>query len=194
MQDDLPITEMLRTQSLGVDELIRLAYDELKRVASHERRRVFSGRPVTKQTTEVVHEAWEKLHRAIEQSKDGDQFFGIARIIIRHLLVDYARQRTALKRGAGLRGVALDEAFISTESKSDRLPLEYAELLDRFALVDARASEVFALCMLGGFSQSEAASDLGISLATVERDLKFARAWWAKEVTIDVGKSGLHKT
>jgi RNA polymerase sigma factor (TIGR02999 family) len=180
---DAEITRLLHARKGGFDVLIRLAYDELRRMASHEKQRVFSGRPVTLQATEVVHEVWEQLREASEKCVSGRHFFGVARVIIRQSLISYARERMALKRGAGLRGMALDDAVdIAAPDDPDQLPLEYAELLEKFGAVDARASEVFSLCDLAGMTRPDVAGLLGLSLATVERDLKFARAWWASQL------------
>lgn len=169
----------------GFAEMIRLAYDDLRRMARHEKRRVFSGLPgMTRQTTDIVHEVFEELRSLAGKCRDGDHFYGAARLVIRHFLIDYARQRQSLKRGVGRRGIHLDSpAAGAVAADEDRLPLEYVELMDRFTQIDPRACEAFSLCDLGGFKQAEAAGLMGVSVKSIERDLAYARAWWRKELT-----------
>ncbi len=100
---------------------------------------------------------------------------------MRRILVESARRKKRLKHGGELERVDIGEVEIPLPMPDDEL-LALDEALDRLATVDARAAEVVKLCFFVGLTQEQAAGELGISLATVERLWSFARAWLFRKV------------
>ena len=164
----------------AAEELLPLVYDELRRLAAAK---MAHERPdQTLQPTALVHEAWLRLIGNENQAWNGRaHFFGAAAEAMRRILVDRAREKKALKRGGNLERVAIDAVELPSPMPDDEL-LALDEALDRLATVDTRAAEMVKLCFFVGLTQAEAARELGISLATAERVLGFARAWLLREV------------
>jgi RNA polymerase sigma factor (TIGR02999 family) len=157
------------------DELVPVVYAELRRrAAAHIRR---EPRAQTLQPTDLVHEAYLRLvnqQRAVWKNRA--QFFAVAAEIMRRLLVDRARANLAAKRSGRWSRVTLDSsAALADPVDIDVLDLDAA--LARLAAIDPRKSRVAELRFFGGLSLEEASEVLDLSLATVERDWQFARAW-----------------
>lgn len=154
------------------DQLMPLVYDELRRLARHFMR---CERPEhTLQATALVNEAFIRLTDVQVPWKDRGHFFAVFARLMRRLLVDHARSNRRVKREA--HKVSLDEAReISTKPALDLVALDQA--LTRFATFDARKAEIVELHFFGGLSNEEVADALGISRATVQRDLRLAKAW-----------------
>ena len=178
------ITRLLADWNSGdqsaLDRLLPLVYDELHRLASSYMRR---ERPDhTLQTTALVHEAYLRL---VDQKNVRWQtrvhFFAAAAQVMRHILVDYARSRRRVKRGAGLPEVSLDEVAVLSDERTDEL-LAVDNALTRLAAVDERKGRVFELRYFGGMSVAEAAEALKVSPATVARDWRMAKAWLRREI------------
>ena len=173
-----PLTRLLQEWSAGrreaLDQIFPLVYDELRRLAAQHLRR--ERRPAPLQTTALVHEAYLKLARQDGvRCENRAHFFGIAARVMRCLLVDEARARTAVKRGCGI-SIALDaEPGISLPANLDLLALD--ETLKQLAEVDPRQSDLVELRFFAGLTIDEAADVLGISAATVSREWLVARAW-----------------
>ena len=162
------------------NELAPMVYQELRKLAASCLR---SDRPDhTLQPTALIHEAYLRL---IDQSMPGWQnrshFFGVAARLMRQVLVDFARSRQSQKRGGGNK-VTLNEAVAYSEANSSRL-LEINEALDRLAAFDERKCKVIELRYFGGLDREEIAEALGVSLATVKRDLALAEAWLRREMS-----------
>ena len=163
----------------ALNELAPMVYQELRKLAASCLR---SDRPDhTLQPTALIHEAYLRL---IDQSMPGWQnrshFFGVAARLMRQVLVDFARSRQSQKRGGGNK-VTLNEAVAYSEENSSRL-LEINEALDRLAAFDERKCKVIELRYFGGLDREEIAEALGVSLATVKRDLAIAEAWLRREM------------
>jgi RNA polymerase sigma factor (TIGR02999 family) len=176
------VTELLLAWGDGdrgaLDELMPLVYEELRRLA---RCRLRGERPDhTLTTTALVHEAYLKLVdiRRIRW-RDRGHFLATSSRIMRRILIDYANRRNARKRG-GERG-ELDEDTLMTDAVADEL-LWLDEALSRLARSCPRHSEIIEHRYFGGLSLGETAEALSVSLATVKRDLQFARAWLAREL------------
>lgn len=163
------------------DRLVPLVYDELRGLARAQLRR--DAGQWTLQATALVHEAYVRLAGTDVSWEDSSHFFAIAARVMRQVLVDEARRRQAEKRGGGVRPVDLDPLSVSaagSEAEEDFLALDQA--LTRLAALDARRAEVVELRYFAGMTIEETSRHLGFSHATVERDLKLARAWLARQL------------
>ena len=103
-------------------------------------------------------------------------FFGVAALVMRRILVDYARTHRTAKRGGTQQKVSLDEALALTSAQSDEV-LALNEALLRLARFDPRQSRVVELRFFGGLTEDETAEVLGVASRTVNRDWRMARAW-----------------
>ena len=157
----------------SVDEVTALAYRELRAIA--HRRLVARDHGGTLSTTALVHEAYLKL---ADQSRAGwrDQahFLALASLAMRHVLVDRARERMALKRGGVRRQVTLNEDVVAVEDQPETL-LQLDEALDRLSNVDPRLARVVECRFFGGLTESDTAATLGVTVRTVQRDWVKAR-------------------
>lgn len=162
------------------EALIPLVYGELRRVA---RRYLGRERPDhTLQSAALVHEAYLRLvHKEPPQWQNRAHFFGVAAQLMRHLLVDHARNRRAAKRGAGAPRLSLDAHMVLPQKREvDLVALDDA--LNRLASLDSQQSRLIELRFFGGLSIEETAVVLGISPATVKREWATARAWLQREM------------
>jgi RNA polymerase sigma factor (TIGR02999 family) len=161
-------------------ELLTLVHAELHRMAQQALRGERPGH--TLQATALVHEAWMRLVDARATDWSGRaHFFGAAARAMRRILVDHARARAAAKRGGGLARAALDESLLAYEERSlDLLALD--EALERLAVADARAARIVDLRFFAGLEMTEIAEVLLVSVPTVERGWRMARAWLRSEL------------
>ncbi|HXU33605.1 MAG TPA: sigma-70 family RNA polymerase sigma factor [Thermoanaerobaculia bacterium] len=162
----------------ALDRLMPIVYAELHRLAHFHMQGEREGHLL--QTTALVHEAYVRLIGQARDWQGRGHFFAVAAQVMRRILVDFARRRGAEKRGGGAVVVPLDEATFSIERADELVRLDDA--LDAFARIDARKAKVVELRFFGGLSIEDTANALDLSHATVERDLKFARAWLQREM------------
>lgn len=175
-------TEVLRAYAKGeegaIDRLLPLVYDELRRVARGQLRRLRPGD--TLDTTGLVHETYIKM---VDQSRmranDRGHFLAIAARAMRQILVDHARSKSRLKRGAGRSNLELDEAQLAGGAGADEL-LELNRALERLERLDQRLARVIECRAIAGLSQQETAEALGVSVRTVGRDWMRAKGWLAE--------------
>lgn len=178
------VTQLLQARREGdrdaADTLLTIVYDELRRLAQAYLR---SERPDhTLQPTALVHEAYVRLVAADISWEDRAHFFTVAARTMRRVLVDHARERVAVKRGAGWVQTTLDEGIqISATPAIELLRLDAA--LDELIQQDERAARASELHYFGGLSYEDTARVLEISTATVHRDLRLARAWLHRALT-----------
>jgi RNA polymerase sigma factor (TIGR02999 family) len=153
--------------------LAELVYAELHAMAA---RRLASTPRAPLQTTELAHEAFARLLEQPLDAVDRTHFFRIAGLALRQALVDALRRAGADKRGGHVVHVGLSQAGAAGgEAGVDWLAIEDALAeLDR---EDPRKCRAVELTLLLGLEQEQAAAVLGVSLTTIERDLRFARAW-----------------
>jgi RNA polymerase sigma factor (TIGR02999 family) len=182
--DPSQITHLLHRWSDGdreaLDELIPIVYERLHHLAHQRLRHEPSEQSLN--TTGLVHEAYVKLVQASECSfKDRNHFLAVASRVMRHLLVDRARGRNALKRGGGRPLLPLQDDIWAADRPTHTV-LELDGALKRLELLDARQSAILEQRYFGGLSLEETAGALNISIATVTRDLRSARAWLAAEL------------
>jgi RNA polymerase sigma factor (TIGR02999 family) len=178
------VTGLLRRWQDGDEsalvQLLPLVQDTLHRLAHRHVNRERPGH--TLQTTALVNEAFIRL--VGQQGVDWQNrahFFAVSAQVMRHILVDYARQRVSGKRGGELRRVTLDaELAVSTERSAELVALNDA--LSALEKIHPRGSRVVELRYFGGMNNKEAAEVLSVSETTVERDWRLARAWLFREL------------
>ena len=180
-----PVTELLLRWRAGDDaclhRLVPLVDGELRRIAHRYMRMERRGH--TLQTTALVNQAYLKLvDQAQVDWQNRAQFLGIAARLMRHILVDWARSRQALKRGGEARPLELEEALVvAGVPGADLVALDDA--LKALAALDPRKSEVVEFRFFGGLSVEETAEVLKVSPETVMRDWKFAKSWLRRELS-----------
>jgi RNA polymerase sigma factor (TIGR02999 family) len=157
----------------SLTDMLPAVYDELRRLAHLQRRRLAPGQ--TLDTTALVHEAYLKLSARPGGWNDDNHFFSSAALAMRQILVDYARQRTSLKRGGGEVVAHLEEGRAADHQALQMLALDLA--LKDLAAVDERLVRVVECRVFAGYSEEETARALATSLRTVQRDWMRARAW-----------------
>jgi RNA polymerase sigma factor (TIGR02999 family) len=163
----------------ALSQLMPLVYDELRRLAAHYMRR--ERREHTLQPTALVNEAYLRLVNAKISWQDRAHFFAVVARLMRRLLVDHARASQRDKRGSDATRITLSEANdVSLQPSLDLLSLD--EAMTRLAAFDQRKSEIMELHFFGGLGNDEVAEALGISRATVQRDLRLAKAWLKHEL------------
>ena len=176
---DETVTQLLARWSSGdreaAERLLPQVYDELRHIASRQLRRERAGH--TLQATAIVHEAYLRLAgQADLEWPSRAHFFAFAAHLIRRILVDYARQRNRAKRGGGSEPITLVEmADLALEKSPDLVALD--EALSGLEKVDPRKATVVELKFFGGLTLEEIAAQLGISVETVGREWRRARAW-----------------
>jgi len=155
--------------------MLPVVYEELHRLASHYLTREASGH--TLQPTALVNEAYLRLvdQRQVDW-RNRAQFLGVAASLMRRILVNHARDRAAQKRGGGAQQVSLS-LLESPSGRPDVDLIALEDALERLAARDGRKSRVVELKFFGGLTTEEIAEVLQISVATVEREWSFARAW-----------------
>ena len=183
--DDAPfVTGLLRKWQDGdesaLDQLLPLVQETLHRLAHRQVNRERAGH--TLQTTALVNEAFIRL--VGQQGVDWQSrahFFAVSAQVMRHVLVDYARQRASGKRGGEFRHVTLDgELAVSDERSAELVALDDA--LDALEKINPRGSRVVVMRYFGGMNNKEAAEVLQVSETTVERDWRLAKAWLYREL------------
>lgn len=158
----------------ALDRLMPLVYDQLRRIAHRYVQRERDGH--TLQTSALVNEAYLRLAAQKVVWQNRSHFFAVTARVMRHILIDHARRRRYAKHGGDARQVSIDEAAaMSLERAAELIALE--EALDELAQLDQRKSQVVELRYFGGLSLEETAEALDISLMTVRRDWRAAKAW-----------------
>jgi RNA polymerase sigma-70 factor, ECF subfamily len=183
--DRAEVTALIQMWSSGdedaLDRLIPLVYDQLRAVAHGRLRSERTGN--TLQTTALVHEAYARLAGAELNLRDRAHFFAVAARTMRRVLVDASRARLAGKRGGGAEVVPLGAAALELADGSDaENVLELHEALERLEAQDPRKAKVIEAHVFAGMTRDEIAEALGVSTPTVDRDLRMARAWLAREL------------
>lgn len=165
----------------ALDALTPIVYQELRRLASSYMKSERKGHSL--QPTALIHEAYLRLVDGTAPDFNGRaHFFGVAAQIMRQILIDYARSRTAQKRGGGAEHVGLLDQDAIRLDKTDEL-LAIHEALDKLELLDKRKAKVIELRYFGGLNRDEIAETLSMTLATVKRDLALGEAFLRRELT-----------
>jgi RNA polymerase sigma factor (TIGR02999 family) len=169
------------------DALFELLYEELQALA-HRQRAAWRGNP-TLNTTALVHEVYIKLGgRPDPEWENRAHFLAAASRAIRHILINYAREQTRLKRGDGRPLFSLEqmkdvpgEPFVLTEEHVTSL-LTLNRALNRLEQTNARQSRIVECRFFGDMTIQETAAALGISTASVSRGWKYAQVWLYREM------------
>lgn len=164
----------------ALQELFPLVYEPLKRLAYGQLHGERADH--TLNATALVHEAYLKL---VDQRhvtwQNRAHFFAVAAGAMRRILIDYARGRGAEKRGGGWAQVTFNEEIVARTARAeDFLLLDAA--LERLKSLDGRQAQVVEFKFFGGLKHEEIAHVLGVSVHTVHRDWRFARAWLGREL------------
>lgn len=179
IQGTTEVTQLLLAIQQGEpyarERLTPLVYEELRRIARAMLRRERAGH--TLEATALVHEAYMRMTDSAAQScSTRAHFLSVAARLMRQILVDHWRSRFAGKRGGSSDRITLDEALIASSApRPDILAVD--EAISRLAQLDARKAQVIEMRYFGGMTGDEIAEALGISTATVTRELRFAQAW-----------------
>jgi RNA polymerase sigma factor (TIGR02999 family) len=165
----------------ALDKLIPQVYAELHRLAKHYIEQERPGHVL--QTTALVNEAYLRLVDWKKVSwQNRTHFLGISAMLMRHILVDFARSRDCGKRGGAVHPVSMEEAaVIAEEREADFVALDDA--LTSLAAIDLRKSKIVELRFFGGLSVEETAEVLAISPRTVKREWSLAQAWLHRELS-----------
>jgi RNA polymerase sigma factor (TIGR02999 family) len=171
------VTRLLHAWNHGeagaAERLTELVYAQVRAIAGRHLRR-FAGQ-LTLQPTELAHELFLRLIGSDTDWQDRRHFYGVVGVAMRRILVDAARARGSDKRGGGRLHVTLSAAEEAVVEDGDALVLD--EALDALRALDARKCEVIELTYLLGLKRDEIAEVLAVSVPTVDRELRFARAW-----------------
>lgn len=171
------VTQLLAAWRAGdaaaPDALATLVYGELRAMAA---RRLAGSPQRPLQTTELVHETFARLLAQPLAAADRSHFFRTAALALRQALVDAIRRDGADKRGGGAIHVSLDQAAAVPAADAGAW-LAVEEAMQALEREDARKCRVIELALLLGLEHAEIARILDVSVPTVERDLRFARAW-----------------
>lgn len=156
-------------------ELIPIVYEDLCRIAGAQMRG--ERKDHTLQTSALVHEAYVRLEKHDRMSwHDRSHFFAVAATTMRRILVDHARHRRALKEGRDLTRVPLDAVpAVAAPIDVDLIALD--EALNRLAQHDERKVRIVELRYFAGFTIEEIAEQLGLSVMTIHREWRAAKAW-----------------
>lgn len=167
----------------AAERLFPLVYDELKRRARGYLSRERNDH--TLQPTALVHEAYLRLvDQTVLKAENRTHFFGIAARLMRQILVDYARQKNAEKRGGNAHRLSLDEVDSPLEETAgDILALD--EALGRLEAIDPRKCKVVEMRYFGGMREDEIADVLGVTEKTIRRDWQFAKLWLFRDLSRD---------
>lgn len=161
------------------DGLVALLYGELERMARAAMRG--ERRDHTLQTHALLHEAYGRLVDVDVDWRDRAHFLAIAARTMRRILVDHGKARRRAKRSGGVR-VELTERLHAAHAPSPVDVLVLSDAMDRLAVQDERQAQIVELHFFGGLTCDETAEALGVSIATIERDLRLARAWLRRDL------------
>ena len=168
-------------------ELLPVLYTELRRLAAALTAQRGPGQTLT--PTALVHEAYLRLVKGQDPGWQGRRhFFGAAAQAMREILIEQARRKGRLKRGGGGHRVELTEGLVWIEPPADDV-LALDEAIRQLQAEDAHLAEIVMLRYYSGLTVEETASVLGVSVSTLTRDWRFARAWLAG-VLGEAGPSG----
>ena len=177
------VTQLLASWRAGdgqaLNQVIEALHGELRKIAARYMSGENQGHML--QATALVNEAYLHLVDVDVDWNDRVHFLAVASQTMRRILVDHARAQRRKKRGGGDLQVTLYDAHICDDGgQPDLLDLE--DVLSKLAQVDERKAKIIEMSFFGGMTQEEISNFLDVSISTVERDLRFAKAWLVKEM------------
>jgi RNA polymerase sigma-70 factor, ECF subfamily len=184
--DRQAVTRLLSAWQSGdaraLERLTPLIYEELRNRARRYMKRERPGH--TLQATAVVHEAFVKLVEMNVSWQDRAHFFAVAARQMRRILVDHAKMRFRDKRGGTTTGSIDELEFfeLGPATEGDIDVLEIDEALQRLAINNARLAEMVELHYFGGLTYQELSETLKVSEATVDREIRLAKAWILRQI------------
>lgn len=174
------LTDWRSGQPQALERLTPLVYDELRRLARNYMRTERGSH--TLQATAVVHEAFLRLIQANVALQDRTHFFALASRLMRRVLVDHAKSRSRIKRNAGAKESMVTDAIPLPVQDFDVVALDDA--LESLIQLEPRLAQVIELHYFGGLTYNQIAETVGMSPATVHRDIRVARAWLLNEIGV----------
>lgn len=171
-----------RGDTTALEGLVAAVYPELKRLAHFQLVHERNGHTLS--TTAIVHEAFLRLSSGKNSWADHGHFLSAASIVMRHLLVDYARKRSAGKRGSGNAPMTLEDELHSTDDDGMAV-LALDNAIEDIAEIDPRLGRIIECRYFAGLSVSETAEALGVAVRTVERDWQRAKAYLLQAMASD---------
>jgi RNA polymerase sigma factor (TIGR02999 family) len=169
----------------AADELLPLVYEELRRLATA--RMADESDTSILQPTALVHEAWLRLAGSGETNwKSRSHFFAAAAEAMRRILIERARRKHSLKRGANARRIDLDRVDMAV-GVDETVLLMINDALEKLAAEDPSAAELVKLRFFVGMDYTQAANVLGISERSAKRCWSFARTWLFRELSLQAG-------
>lgn len=166
----------------ALDELVPLVYDHLHRIAQGYMRTERAGHTI--QATSLVNEAWLRLSGAQASSfQDRAHFYGVCARLMRQILVDHARARSAAKRGSGSVGQLPEHLEVAVDPNINADILTINAALDKLGQENPSRARLIEMRFFSGMNLEEIAEVSAISLSTVHRELRVAQAWLLREVS-----------
>jgi RNA polymerase sigma factor (TIGR02999 family) len=166
-----------------VDAVLPQVYEELRDLAHRKLRGERADH--TLNTTALVHEAYEKLVQQDRMTwQNRAHFMGVAALSMRRILINYAHQRSAQKRGGGEPVATFKDGMAARTVHAEEL-IDLDDALKRLEQLNERQAKVVTYRFFGGLTQKEIAEVLGVSEPTVRRDWRLARAWLSRELKQD---------
>lgn len=163
------------------ERLMELVYDDMRGLANNYLKQ--DSGTHTLQPTALVNEAFLKLADSEDVDFNGrSHFFAVGARAMRQILVDYARSKSAVKRGSGTTHISLDEKLILS-SRRDEDVLAIDEALQELAELDARQAQIVEFRFFGGLTVEQVSVVLGVSKRTVEAEWTMIRAWLRKQLS-----------
>jgi RNA polymerase sigma factor (TIGR02999 family) len=165
-----------RGEPAALEQLTPRVYEELHKLARAYLRRSEPGQSL--QPTALINEAFVRLLDQSQPVKFDNRahFFGIAARLMRLILADHARARKAAKRGGAVASITLEDCMAVVPGRTPDV-LEVDEALGKLAEVDERKAKVIEMRYFGGMDREEVAAAMGLTVATVKRDLRLGEAW-----------------
>jgi RNA polymerase sigma factor (TIGR02999 family) len=174
------VTQLLdasrRGDAQAMDQLFGLLYQDLRQLAHSRLRR--NGAVTLLDTTALVHESYLRLFQAGSiQAADKNHFMGYAAQVMRSIVVDFVRRRSAERRGGGAVHVELDDQALQVTDPREREVLQVHEALEELARIDANLVRVVEMRYFAGMTEAEVAQAMGRSVRSVARDWEKARLY-----------------
>lgn len=186
--DETDITQLLKGWVHGdedsLNRLMPLVYAQLRKLAVS----AFRGerQDHTLQTTALVHEAYARLVGADVDYKNRSHFYALAARVMRRILVDHAKSKYAAKRGGRQADVPLEDAIVVSPDVGEEV-LDLHEALDQLGSLDPRKAEILEMHYFGGLTYAEMSEVLGIGSSTLDREMRFAKAWMRTQLSAPQG-------